>query len=321
MRTRSPDRFGVARRERRRLLSSSLGCIEAFECCGLGRARTDEDYSPHFQVCLPYSGLFVWHVGRDDVVADSNQVLFVAAGETFRLSAPRSADFAELIVTPSIECLTEITGTSECRLRTHPLFARRTRRASLAVQFVCGRALRAFGGAGHDGLEGDEWLVDLLRLAFDVTSAPPVPSERTCRLLKETKEFLAAHMAAPVRLADVARAVHASPAYLTDVFRRHEGVALHRYLMQLRLARALIELPHADCLTTLALDLGFSSHSHFAAAFRQAFHCTPSAFRTSTRADSRQLASRGDTLSWRSVSPWTKISRPNSNACAKRTNG
>ncbi len=58
---------------------------------------------------------------------------------------------------------------------------------------------------------------------------------------------------------------------------------LHRYLTQLRLSRALSELPHADDLTELALELGFSSHSHFSARFRQAFGLTPSEFRRGCR--------------------------------------
>jgi AraC-like DNA-binding protein len=55
----------------------------------------------------------------------------------------------------------------------------------------------------------------------------------------------------------------------------------------LRLARALVELPHADDLSTLALEVGFSSHSHFSAAFRRAFGCTPSQFRQTTRGRQR----------------------------------
>jgi AraC-like DNA-binding protein len=52
---------------------------------------------------------------------------------------------------------------------------------------------------------------------------------------------------------------------------------------QLRLARALVELPYSTDITSLALDLGFSSHSHFTLAFRSAFGCTPSEFRRITR--------------------------------------
>ena len=37
-----------------------------------------------------------------------------------------------------------------------------------------------------------------------------------------------------------------------------------------------------DDLTALSLDLGFSSHSHFSAAFREAYGRSPSAFRRLT---------------------------------------
>jgi AraC-like DNA-binding protein len=113
------------------------------------------------------------------------------------------------------------------------------------------------------------------------------PCATTARLLRRTKEFLAAELSNRIVLADVGRAVGASPAYLTDLFRRLEGTSLHQYLIQLRLARALVELPHTGDLTCLALDVGFSSHSHFSAAFRRAFGCTPSQFRQTTRRGSR----------------------------------
>ena len=48
--------------------------------------------------------------------------------------------------------------------------------------------------------------------------------------------------------------------------------------MRLRTALERAADPGAD-LTDLALDLGYSSHSHFTAAFRKAFGVTPSAFR------------------------------------------
>lgn len=47
----------------------------------------------------------------------------------------------------------------------------------------------------------------------------------------------------------------------------------------MRLARALDLLAGYDDLSALAQDLGFSSHSHFAAAFQQAYRRTPSEFR------------------------------------------
>ena len=227
-------------------------------------------------MCLPIRGLFVWHVGSDDVVGEANQVLFVSGGEDFRLSGPLPGGYSELIVTPDPEILAEIAATD---LAIHPLFRRRSRRADPQLQRLRAELLHWMAWPDRDERAGEELVLMLLRSALGAWTLAPQPSSSTRRLIRRTKEFLEAHLAAPLHLRDVSRAVGASPAYLTDVFRRIEGVPLHQYVIQLRLARALVELPHCTDLTTLAFDLGFSSHSHFAAVFRRAFGCTPSAFR------------------------------------------
>ena len=126
-------------------------------------------------------------------------------------------------------------------------------------------------------------LLALVRVALESDGPQAQPAASTRRLIRQTKKFLKAELANPIRLSHVGRAVGASPAYLTDVFRRVEGVSLHRYLTQLRLARALAGLPDADDLTALALGIGFSSHSHFSVTFRRVFGCTPSQFRQTAR--------------------------------------
>jgi AraC-like DNA-binding protein len=67
--------------------------------------------------------------------------------------------------------------------------------------------------------------------------------------------------------------------YLTQVFQQVEGLPLYRYQLNLRLARALDLLAGHDDLTTLGLELGFSSHSHFTAAFQRTYGRSPSEFR------------------------------------------
>jgi AraC family transcriptional regulator len=86
-----------------------------------------------------------------------------------------------------------------------------------------------------------------------------------------------------VTLAEIAAQVGVSPVYLTQIFQRVEGIPLYRYQLRLRLARALQLLNDYDDVTELALELGFSSHSHFTAAFKQAYGQTPSTFRRSAR--------------------------------------
>jgi AraC-like DNA-binding protein len=268
---------------RSRLVSGTLALAEDLSAPAVPTRVSAEDYSPRFQVCFPYQGVFVWHVGRDHVVSDANQVLFVRGGETFRVSQPAPAGYAELIVTPEESLLAELLGTSERRLATHTLFAQRRRPADLRLQRVRAEHLHTLHDAACDPLMAEEGTVALLRAALLAPCWCPVPRPGTARLIARAKEYLNGHYVGRVQLTDVARHAGASPAYLTTAFRRTEGVPLHRYLTQLRLAQALVELPHASDLTALALDLGFSSHSHFAAVFRRAFACTPSAFRDAGR--------------------------------------
>jgi AraC-like DNA-binding protein len=67
----------------------------------------------------------------------------------------------------------------------------------------------------------------------------------------------------------------------TQAFQQVEGTPLYRYQMRLRLTRALDLLGQYDNLTALALALGFSSHSHFSAAFRRTYGRTPAEFQRS----------------------------------------
>ena len=146
-------------------------------------------------------------------------------------------------------------------------------------------------GAG-ESLAADDLVLRLLRSALQTSHPPYQPTVATRKLIARTKQFVQAHLSAPLHLSEIARAAGASPAYLTDLFRRAEGVPLHRYVTQLRLAHALVELPHSNELTRLALDLGFSSHSHFTAVFHRAFGCTPSQFRHSARVARKAPVSR-----------------------------
>ena len=264
---------------RTRLLDLSVGIVE--DVCR-GRAPRDghEGFSPEFQIALPYRGLFVWHVGGDDVVADANQLVFVRGGEPFRVTTD---GFAELIVTPDAEVLSEIAHANGLRLFDHPLFRRRTWRADPRLQSFRTRFLHWLKMSESEPLQAEELVLDLIRASLQLDRRPVSCGPASARRIRRAKEFLQARLSTRIRLEDVARAAGASPAYLTDLFRRVEGISLHQYLMQLRLAHALVELPHTSDLTALALDLGFSSHSHFSSAFRRGFGCTPSQFRESTR--------------------------------------
>jgi AraC-like DNA-binding protein len=102
-------------------------------------------------------------------------------------------------------------------------------------------------------------------------------------LIERVQHHLRRHADRRIRLAELSRAVGASPAYLAEVFREVVGIPLYRYQLELRLARARELLGTQDDLARLALDLGFSSHSHFSTAFRHRFGDTPARVRARVR--------------------------------------
>lgn len=75
------DQTSVARA---RLLEVSVGLVDDLQCAQ--HERSPEDCCHVYQVCLPYRGLGIWHVGDQDVIADAAQVIFVRGGETYRMS-------------------------------------------------------------------------------------------------------------------------------------------------------------------------------------------------------------------------------------------
>jgi AraC-like DNA-binding protein len=132
-------------------------------------------------------------------------------------------------------------------------------------------------------LEAEDLILSLVSRALGkCTSYATSGSIGRQKLADRAKLVLSSNLGRRWTLAEIGGAVGVSPVYLTQVFRQVEGLPLYRYQLQLRLARALDLLDDCSDLTGLALDLGFSSYSHFSTAFKQAYGLTPLAFRHSS---------------------------------------
>ncbi|MGL4610756.1 MAG: AraC family transcriptional regulator [Trueperaceae bacterium] len=98
--------------------------------------------------------------------------------------------------------------------------------------------------------------------------------------VKDTKDFINAHLSDTLSLDVMARAVGLSPFYLARVFQNSVGLTLHSYLTQQRidLAKSLIRkgLP----LGQVALEVGFYDQSHLNRQFKRYLGITPSQYRT-----------------------------------------
>jgi len=266
--------------ETRRLLDTPILSVDDVVCrCGR-QHKSAAECTNATHLVFPYRGLYVRHVGSSEAVAEANQVIFFNAGEEYRVSHPVDGGDGNLSLHMTDDVLCELVPGTQLRPGGSLSFNRHRRRIDARAQALVALLRYGLGSCAADTLEGESLALTLVRWALgEHTSHDAGASWGLEKLVDRAKLALSSDLARRWTLGDVAKEVGVSPVYLTQVFRRVEGMPLYRYQLNLRLARALDLLGKYDDLTMLALDLGFSSHSHFTFAFRKAYGRSPVEFR------------------------------------------
>jgi AraC family transcriptional regulator len=293
----------------RSLYESPLISVSDYRCQAGCGAPGDEEQPGANQIVLLRYGAFIKHFGRRSVTADVNQAVFFSKESTYRISHPADCGDRGTIFAASAPVLNDIVRDLDPTIDDHP---------ERPFPFVTGpcasgafwrhRELARRLGAWEDNQTGslmappDPLWVEATALQIIVDALEPAfarqwPATHSVKGRRKNTEadhayhveaartYLVSRMSERVTLYDVARAVGASPFHLARLFRRRTGSPLHRYLMCLRLRASLERLADGtNDLTALALELGFSSHSHFSDSFRREFGVAPS--------DLRRVASR-----------------------------
>ncbi len=123
-----------------------------------------------------------------------------------------------------------------------------------------------------------------LELAAELFFVAPGEQELFCqrqnRLAAERSERVVAllqqHLSEPLTLEEIGRAVGCSPFHLSRTFSAAMGMTIPQYLRQLRMERAAELLKSGKFnVTEAALEVGYSSLSHFSQAFHETFGCCP----------------------------------------------
>src|SRR5437868_3472366 len=70
------------------LLQTKVGTIRDIACNGACRHRSAEECATETHLVFPYRGVFQRHLGRDDAVAEANQVLFFNDSDSYHISHP-----------------------------------------------------------------------------------------------------------------------------------------------------------------------------------------------------------------------------------------
>ena len=264
------------------LFQTATLAVRDFVCDG--GCANEAECAHATSLAFPYRGVYVRHLGRQEAVAEANQMVAFNAGEDYRITHPVPGGDACLSLALEDGLLAELAPRDQLQAGERPAFQRQSRRIDPRAQALVALLRHGLKRGTAEPLEAETLALTLIRRALgERTSQVAASSYGRQKLVDRAKLALSADLARRWTLAEVAAEVGVSPVYLTQAFQAVEGVPLYRYHLRLRLARALDLLADQEDLTALGLDLGFSSHSHFTAAFRRAYGRAPGEFRRATR--------------------------------------
>ena len=266
------------------LLDTDTVALRNVRCSGACRHRSAEECASSIHLVFPYRGVYMRHLASDQAVADANHVLFFNPSQSYQISHPVAGGDASLSLGLSEPVLRELAPRSLLNGGGDFGFRRQQQRIDPRAQALVALLRHGLGNGSIEPLEAESLVLTLVcRSLGPRTSHQPGATHARRRLADRVKVLLASDLSRRWTLAEIAAQIRGSPVYLTQVFRQTEGIPLYRYHLRLRLARALHLIARYDDLSALAAELGFSSHSHFTAAFRQAYGRSPTAFRQSAR--------------------------------------
>ncbi len=266
------------------LLETTTLTIRDVRCSGTCRHKSPSECATATQLVFPYRGAFMRHVGTTETVAEVNQLVFFNENEEYRISHPVEGGDACLSIGIDPGLLRELASSDQLPANGVARFNHPRRGIDPRAQALVALLRHGLSQRAMETLEAETLALTLIRRSLgERTSHSRATSYGRERLVSRTKLLLATNPGRRWTLAAIAREVGVSPVYLTQVFAQAEGVPLYRYQKRLRLAHALDLLGNSSDLTMLALDLGFSSHSHFTAAFRQHYGQSPAEFQRMVR--------------------------------------
>lgn len=263
-----------------RLLDTGTVAVKDVHCLGTCRHRSAEECAASTHLVFPYRGVYMRHVGSEQSVADANHVLFFNKGEGYQVSHPLTGGDDSLVLAVSQPLLRELVPAALVARHDELGFRGQSLRIDPRAQALVALLRHSLRSGSIEPLEAESLALTLVcRSLGPRTTHETGATHARQRLVDRAKVLLASDLTRRWSLAEIAAEIGGSAVYLTQAFQQVEGVPLYRYHLRLRLARALDLVTGYDDMSALALDLGFSSHSHFAAAFKQAYGRSPTAFR------------------------------------------
>ena len=241
---------------------------------------------------FPRQSVWIEHEGRDPFVADANTVTYYNKGQCYRRrKLSRRGDQCEWFAVAPEAIAGTLSAHEPAAADRHDSPFPFTRGPSDPDSYLRQRMVfhHVSQEQNPDRLFVEEAvlaiLADVSALAYAHERMRPRAQSRPRRdvdVTEAARDVIARRFRDNLTLSEIAGAAGSSVFHLARMFKARTGFSLHAYRNQLRLRAALERLrdPRVD-LIEIALELGFSSHSHFSDVFRRTFGKTPSAIRES----------------------------------------
>jgi AraC family transcriptional regulator len=142
---------------------------------------------------------------------------------------------------------------------------------------------------GHvDKLEMDARVLDLVKQVTELITDKSLDFELSASLkrnhlstIEQAKEYLNENFTSDISLQQLASHCCVSLFHFSRIFKKFTNYSPHRYLLDIRLKHAELLLKNsARPVADIGFSSGFNSTEHFAAAFKQKYKLSPSAYRT-----------------------------------------
>lgn len=273
---------------------SPLLAIGIFRCAPSHEDFEDTGPSLGYSVVFPRVPVEITQSGRNPVVADPNVAMLYNKGQEYRRRALcKAGDRCEWFgfKRKTIENAVRVSG--NCDLNSDGLFFASHSLVNPSDYFLQRLIYRYVTQTPIDHIDQllvEETALRLLENVLALSRRDASPYKRNSRqsvhLIHEIRQVLSTRFKESIQLNELASMFDVSPFHLCRRFRKETGLSVHQHITHLRLRTAL-EWLEEGCpdLTRLALDLGYSSHSHFSSVFRKTFDLTPSQARNSGFSD------------------------------------
>jgi AraC-like DNA-binding protein len=271
------------------VFDSGLVRVGAFRCHPNDPSFHDSGPARNCCYVFPRTAVEIQHEHERAFIANPNVVTFYNQGQAYlRNAVSIEGDRCDWFGI-EIDVVQDVVGTFDPAFEAHPERPFRfTRGWADASTYLSQRRLfeQVARGVVNEPLMVEESVVALLdqvvRSACKTAelTRPSVVGQKQRDIIHHLEFVLSREWGESLSLRELADEVGISVYHLCRLFRRVTGSTLHQYRQKLRVRWSLESVMESRrSLVDIALDAGFSSHSHYSSSFRQEFAQTPSSVR------------------------------------------